>query len=111
MEKKKTRRLRSIQKKILYPTIVLIFAATLVISYISYNFAVELTTEELAQNVESQMAGMNEAFHIFYENMDSILQRLNEQDVVKNGDRNQLIKYLGDTVDVHSKHSKHVFLL
>ncbi len=100
MEKKKTRRLRSIQKKILYPTIILIFAATLVISYISYNFAVELTTEELAQNVESQMAGMNEAFHIFYENMDSILQRLNEQDVVKNGDRDQLIKYLGDTVDV-----------
>ena len=72
---------RSLQNQILIPFIILIILTGGVVSFVSYKFSVENTTNELSKNVEEQMNIMNNTVEIFYSNINSLLDRfaLSEQ--------------------------------
>src|SRR5699024_28535 len=63
----------SLQNKILIPFIILIILTGGIISYVSYTFSVQNTTEELSKNAESQMVSMNDSFELFFSNISIIL--------------------------------------
>ena len=74
----------SLQNKILLPFLTLIILATGIISYVSYQFNVTNTTEELSKSVESEMAIVNHSFELFFMNVDDILQRMSKIEMIVN---------------------------
>src|SRR5690625_4073376 len=65
----------SLQFKILIPFVILIVLTGGVISFISYQLSVSMTNDELSQSVKNQMIGINETFEIYFDNMESVLNR------------------------------------
>src|SRR5690625_1949154 len=73
----------SLQLKILIPFVILIVLTGGVISAVSYQSSVTMTTDELSQSVESQMLGMNETFEIYFDNMESVLNRFADHELLE----------------------------
>ncbi|SFB39889.1 HAMP domain-containing protein, partial [Lentibacillus halodurans] len=73
---------RRLQRKILIPFLILIVFTGSVIGFVSYEYSVNTTTEELTNNVESQMAGMNDSFELFFNHTDSTLNRLTSNELL-----------------------------
>src|SRR5699024_8881465 len=89
--KKKARRAgnfytRSLQNQILIPFIVLLIFTGGIIALVSYNSSVNTTTDELTQNVETQMISMNDTFNLFFENTSSTLERFAANQLLVNYD-------------------------
>ncbi|TMN21391.1 HAMP domain-containing protein [Lentibacillus cibarius] len=95
---------RSIQLRILVPFLILILITGGVVGLISYNSSVNLTTEELSGNVESQMTGMNDTFELFFSNIDNTLSRLTSKEILtdyQSEERQVLFDYFKDTGDAN----------
>lgn len=93
---------QSLQYKILFPFITLMIITGGVISFVSYHYSVKTTTEELSQNVETQMVSMNDTFEIFFSNIDSTLNRLTSNRLlIDYNDKNNvdIIELFKHTVD------------
>ncbi|MEN2769036.1 methyl-accepting chemotaxis protein [Ornithinibacillus xuwenensis] len=83
---------KSIQNQILIPFILLIIIAGGAVSIVSYTTSVKNTTDELVNNVESQMVGMNDTFEMFFSSIETSLDRLASKDMMMKYDSN----YFGD---------------
>jgi len=95
----------SLQNKILIPFIILIILTGGVVAYVSYNFSVKNTTEELTANVEGQMVSMNDTFEMFFANIESILDRFSTNSLVKNykpKNKEELIQTFKETAETTS---------
>ncbi|MFA1822271.1 methyl-accepting chemotaxis protein [Virgibacillus oceani] len=75
---------KSIQSKIMIPFLILIIFTGGIVAFVSYQSSVDITTEELSNNVENQMAGMNDTFNIFFANIDNTLNRLTSNELLLN---------------------------
>src|SRR5690625_4723459 len=73
----------SLQFKILIPFVILIVLTGGVISFVSYQSSVSMSTDELSQSVENQMIGMNETFEIYFDNMESVLNRFADNELLE----------------------------
>ncbi|MEN2769035.1 methyl-accepting chemotaxis protein [Ornithinibacillus xuwenensis] len=91
---------KSIQNQILIPFILLIILAGGTVSVVSYLSSVQNTTDELVNNVESQMVSMDDTFEMFFSNITGTLDRYtsNELLVDYQADKHdQVINYLKET--------------
>src|SRR5690625_4586639 len=79
----------SLQLKILIPFVILIVLTGGVISAVSYQSSVTMTTDELSQSVESQMLGINETFEIYFDNMESVLNRFADHELLEESLQNE----------------------
>lgn len=75
---------KSLQRQILLPFLLLLIFAGGVVAFVSYNFSVKNTTNELAENVESQMMSINDTFELFFDNIDNTLDRFAKMDILTN---------------------------
>lgn len=90
----------SLQSKILIPFLILIILTGGIISFVSFKFSVNNTTEELTKNVESQMVSLNDTFEIFFNDMSSILERFSDNDLLINyeaDDKDELLQAFKET--------------
>ena len=90
---------KSIQNQILIPFLILIFLIGGVVAAVSYNFSVRNTTQELTENVESQMVSLNDTFEMFL-NINHTLDRFISNDLIANDQpetRQDLLDYFGET--------------
>lgn len=65
---------RTLQRQIVLPFLTVMIVAGLVISAVSYQFSVSITTKELVKSTESQVVGLNDSFEIFFTNIESIVK-------------------------------------
>ncbi|MGY0694726.1 methyl-accepting chemotaxis protein [Virgibacillus sp. FSP13] len=96
---------RTLRRQILIPFLILIIFTGGVVAFVSYEFSVKTTSDELTQNVESQMESMNDSFELFFSNMDSKLDRFTSYDLLTNykpESKDQLLQYLQETGDANS---------
>ncbi|MUK89044.1 HAMP domain-containing protein [Ornithinibacillus sp. L9] len=90
---------KSIRNQILFPFILLIIFAGVVVSVVSYNYSVKTTTDELTNSVEGQMANMNDTFELFFRNIDNTLDLFISKDLLIQYDpenRDEVIQNLGE---------------
>lgn len=93
---------RTIQTQILFPFLVLILIAGLVVAGVSYFFSVNLTTKELTKNMQSQILVINDSFDMFFDNLERGIRRVASSDIVLDGEREdseelkQFLKRTGD---------------
>lgn len=73
----------SLQLQIIIPFIILIVVTGGVISFVSYQSSVDMTTEELTNNVEGQMQSMSDTFDIYFNNVENTLERLSSNKLVQ----------------------------
>lgn len=74
----------SLLMQILIPFIILIVFVGSIISFVSYQATVSLTTEELSNNVKGEMESMTDAFDIYFQNIENMLNYLSEDDNLQN---------------------------
>ena len=87
----------SLRNQILIPFIILILFTGGVISFVSFNFSVKNTTEELSENVEGQMVNLNDTFEIFFSNISNTLERYTSNELLihyKTKNKAKVMKYL-----------------
>lgn len=65
-----------LRMQITIPFIILTIFAVGIVAFVSYNFSVKTTTEELSRNVENQMISVNETFDMYFTNMENQLTRM-----------------------------------
>lgn len=90
----------SLKNQILIPFILLIMLTGGIVSFVSYTFSVNKTTDELANGVESQMVTMNDTFEMFFSNIRSIMNRFTSNELVLNyqpKDTQKLLQFLRET--------------
>lgn len=103
-QKKISRKLfkSSLRKQITIPFMILIILAVGIVALVSYNFSVRTTTDELSNNVEKQMLGVNDTFNLYFKNMENHITRLANHSTLRhyNGDDfSALYTYLQETGD------------
>lgn len=102
MGKEKKGSKKSIQRKILAPFLILIILAGSVIAFVSYQSSTKTTEKDLTNNMESQMASMNDTFELFFYNMNSTLERLTSNKLLadhQEENNDALFQYLKETGD------------
>lgn len=67
---------KTIQRQILLPFLILIMVGGLIIAGVSYTFSVSQTTDELVNNVEQQMASLNDSFDTYFQTQEQVVQNL-----------------------------------
>lgn len=90
----------SLQKKILIPFLTILLLSGVLISFVSFASSVTITTNELTENVEEQMVGMNETFEMFFQQTDNALERMALNDALtkfKVGKEKDLIQLFNET--------------
>src|SRR5699024_1325660 len=95
----------SLQNKILIIFIIIIIFSGGIISYVSYTFSVQNTTEELSKNAESQMVSMNDSFELFFSNISNLLDRFASNDLLvnyKSKDKEELLQIFKETQETTS---------
>lgn len=110
-EKKKTNRLlafykKSLQNQIIIPFILSILFTGSAITLVSYYFSVDNTTEELSKNVEVQMKSLNDTFELFLTNVENILNRFSEHNLLieyKADAKEDIINYFLETEESHDE--------
>lgn len=91
---------KTIQSKILLPFIILITLTGMIVAAVSYSFSINTTTAELSKNVETQMAGLNNTFELFFTNIENTMNRFTANDLLtsyKPENKNEILKLLQDT--------------
>lgn len=93
---------KSLLRQLLIPFIVLLIFVGGLISFVSYKSSADLTTEELSNNVESQMETLSDTFDIYFSDIESILERFANHELLLDplGNRKELLKAFQETVDV-----------
>ncbi|HEY4600573.1 MAG TPA: methyl-accepting chemotaxis protein [Cerasibacillus sp.] len=97
---------KSLQNQIIIPFIILILFTGGAISFVSYYFSVNNTTEELSKNVEVQMESLNDTFQLFFTNVENILNRYTENDLFVEYDadkKKDIVAYLLETQEAHDE--------
>lgn len=87
---------KNIQRQIIIPFLILIILAVGAVAFVSYQSSASNTTKELTNNVESQMAGMNDTFEIFFTNIDNIIDRYTASELFSNYDTDYKDEILDD---------------
>jgi methyl-accepting chemotaxis protein len=89
----------SLQMKILIPFLVLIILAGGSISFVSYEKSVEITTDELTNNMSQQMNSLNESYNIFFSNIENVIRRYENKSELKSykGNEELLLKSFQET--------------
>jgi len=108
---KKKRFKTGLRAQITVPFVILIVLAVGIVAFVSYNFSVKTTTEELSKNVESQMHSVNDTFDMYFNNMENHLTRLANNSTLRHYDGenfNELYTYFQETGDT-DKHIKAVY--
>ncbi|OZU87191.1 hypothetical protein CIL03_18030 [Virgibacillus indicus] len=88
---------KSIQSQILIPFLILLILAVGAVAFVSYQSSVKTTTGELTKNVESQMAGMNGTFEVFFKNINNTIDRFTSSELLSNYDpenKDEILKNL-----------------
>lgn len=95
---------KSLQRQILIPFLVLIIFTGSVIAFVSYKFSVDLTSKELANNIEEQMVTMNDTFEMFFHNTENTVNRVSNKDLLAIYDNNSddLMKEFVETADANA---------
>ncbi|WP_019376062.1 methyl-accepting chemotaxis protein [Virgibacillus halodenitrificans] len=96
---------RTIQTQILFPFLVLILIAGLVVAGVSYFFSVNLTTKELTKNMQSQILVINDSFDMFFDNLERGIRRVASSEIVLEGeqeDSEELKQFLKRTGDANN---------
>lgn len=93
---------KSLLRQLVLPFILLLVFVGVIISSVSYKSSSNLTTEELSNNVESQMITLSDSFDIYFSNIESILERFATQELMLNPLKNEkeLLKAFKETTDV-----------
>ncbi|WP_141432376.1 methyl-accepting chemotaxis protein [Bacillus sp. 03113] len=65
----------SLRSQILLPFLTLIVTGGLILSIISYQYSVKITTDELSRTVQDRMVGMNDSFNLFFDSMESYINQ------------------------------------
>lgn len=91
----------SLLMQIIVPFIILIVLVGGIISFVSYQSSVNLTTDELTNNVEGQMVNMSDTFDIYFSNIASVLNRFADNELLKEplNHEEEVLKAFGETVD------------
>lgn len=87
------------------PFVVLILLSVGIVAFLSYNFSVKTTTDELSKSVEQQMFGLNHTFDMYFEFMENMLSRMTEHTSVieySDDDYVDLYNYLEETQNLNS---------
>src|SRR5699024_8330604 len=66
---------KTLQRQILIPFLILLLLVVGVVAVVSYQSSAQNTTDELTKNVENQMAGMDDTFEIFFNNIENTIDR------------------------------------
>ena len=91
---------KSVQNQILFPFLILIVLTGGIVAFVSYNYSVKNTTDELSKSVESQMKSMDTTFEMFFENIANTLERFTSKEDIVNystEDRNNVLQYFKET--------------
>lgn len=78
MNSLKTWYFNSLKKQILIPFLALIMISGLIISYLSYQKSIELTTVELTNTTKEQVKSINDSFEIFFQKTEDHLNRMSQ---------------------------------
>lgn len=91
----------SLLMQIIVPFIILIFLVGGIISFVSYQSSVNLTTDELTNNVEGQMVNMSDSFDIYFSNIASVLNRFADNELLTDpsSHKQEVLSTFGETVD------------
>ncbi len=73
----------TLSKQITIPFMILIVLAVGIVAAVSYNYSVKTTTEELSENVENQMFAVNEAFDMYFTNIENQLTRMTNDSTLR----------------------------
>lgn len=87
------------------PFVVLILLSVGIVAFLSYNFSVKTTTDELSKSVEQQMFGLNHTFDMYFEFMENMLSWMTEHTSVieySDDDYVDLYNYLEETQNLNS---------
>ncbi|MGP4105638.1 methyl-accepting chemotaxis protein [Virgibacillus sp. L01] len=93
---------KGIQNQIMIPFLILIILAGGIVAFVSYNSSVKITTNELTNNVQSQMDGMNNTFELFFDNIDNTLTRVTSNELLEDyqvEETDALFQYFKETGD------------
>lgn len=66
----------TLRMQLTVPFAVLIILAVGIVAFVSYNFSVRTTTDELSKSVEQQMVSANHTFDIYFDYMENTLTRM-----------------------------------
>ncbi|MCM3740262.1 methyl-accepting chemotaxis protein [Oceanobacillus luteolus] len=97
---KKQLRPSGLRVQLTIPFVILIVLAIGIVAFVSYNFSVRTTTNELSKNVEQQMTSVNHTFEMYFENMENALTRMANHNYLRayNGNNfSDLFTYLQET--------------
>ncbi|MEI3599398.1 MULTISPECIES: methyl-accepting chemotaxis protein [unclassified Oceanobacillus] len=89
--KKKNKRqkfMTGLRMQLTIPFVILIVLAVGIVAFVSYNFSVRTTTDELSKNVEQQMNSVNHTFDMYFGHMENALTRMASSSTIR--------KYGGD---------------
>lgn len=75
---------KTLQRQIMVPILILFILAGGLITYFSYVQSKNLTSKRAVENVETQMAGINQTFENFFINMENNLTRFANNGLLKN---------------------------
>src|SRR5699024_2610632 len=64
-----------LQRQILIPFLILLLLVVGVVAVVSYQSSAQDTTDELTQHVENQIAGMDDTFEFFFNNIENTIDR------------------------------------
>ncbi|MCF3943408.1 methyl-accepting chemotaxis protein [Oceanobacillus alkalisoli] len=82
------------------PFAILIVLAVGIVAFVSYNFSVRTTTDELSKNVEQQMISVNHTFDMYFGYMENALTRMASNSTLRrfSGDNfSELFSYLQES--------------
>ncbi|TMN21399.1 methyl-accepting chemotaxis protein [Lentibacillus cibarius] len=91
---------RRVQYRILIPFLILMACAGGVVALVSYKTNVEVTKGEMTENIKSQMAGMDDTFELFFNNIDYMLTRFASNELLSEYQPNEkeaLFDYFKET--------------
>jgi len=80
---------KTIQRQILIPFLTLIILGGVAIASVSYGYSVSLTTDELLDNVESQMGSLDGSFDIFFQSQEQVIRNLASNQMLQDPEDNQ----------------------
>lgn len=92
--------LRSIKSRILLSVLILFILAVSAVATVSYHSSAQNTTTELTNNVVSQMEAMNGTFDLFFSNIESIVERFSDNELILNytdDEFDELLEYMAET--------------
>src|SRR5699024_1277163 len=95
----------SLRRQITIPFVLLIIFAVGIVAVVSYTSSVRITTNELSNSVNSQIASVNDTFNLYFTNMENYLTRLGNDSTVRHyegGNSNSVYISLQETTDTES---------